>query len=73
MFSVTTYAKAGAFISKAWAFPRGGTFPKIVRGCAYRTLKIGLSLYQLLAQLPTHQYTILKRKAPNFAHIGCLP
>ena len=50
---------------------RGGTFTKIVRGCACRTSKIWLSLYQFFTQFPTHQYTILERKAPNFDQIGC--
>ena len=35
------------------------TFAKIVRGCAYQTSKIWLSLYQFFAQLPTHQYTCI--------------
>ena len=50
---------------------RGVTFAKIVHGCACLTPKIWLSLYQVFAQLPTHQYTIFDRKAPNFAQIGC--
>ena len=29
-----------------------------------------ISLYQFFAQLPSHQYTILNRKAPNFSQIG---
>ena len=31
--------------------------------------KLGLSVYQFFAQSTTHQYTIFKRKAPNFAQI----
>ena len=49
----------------------GGSFTQIIRGCAYRTSKIWLSLYQFFAKFPTHQYTIFKRKAPNFDQIGC--
>ena len=49
----------------------GGSFIKIVRGCACRTSKIWLSLYQFFAKFPTHQYTIFERKAPNFDQIGC--
>ena len=52
--------------------PGGVTLAKIVRGCACQTSKIGLSLYQFFAQLPTHQYIIFDRKAPNFAQIGCI-
>ena len=44
---------------------RGGSFTKIVRGCACRTSKIWLSLYQFFAKFSTHQYTIFGRKAPN--------
>ena len=55
-----------------WVTRGGGvTLAKIVRGCACRTSKIWLSLYQFFAQLPTHQYTIFDKKAPNFAQIGC--
>ena len=49
----------------------GGSFTKIVRGCACRTSKIWLSLYQFFAKFPTHQYTIFGRKAPNLDQIGC--
>ena len=51
----------------------GGSFTKIVRGCACRTSKIWLSLYQFFAKFPTHQYrpTIFERKAPNLDQIGC--
>ena len=49
----------------------GGSFTKIVRGCACRTSKIWLSLYQFFAKFPTHQYTIFERKTPNFDQIGC--
>ena len=48
----------------------GGTFTKIVRGCACRTSKIWLSLYQFFALFPTHQYTIFERKAPNLTKLG---
>ena len=52
--------------------PRGGgSFTKIVRGCACRTSKIWLSLYQFFAKFPTHQFTIFERKAPNLDQIGC--
>ena len=51
--------------------PGGGSFTKIVRGCACRTSKIWLSLYQFFAKFPTHQYTIFERKAPNLDQIGC--
>ena len=44
----------------------GVTFTKIVRGCACRTSKIWLSVYQFFCQFSTHQYTIFERKAPNF-------
>ena len=40
----------------------GGTFAKIVRGCACQTSKIRLSLHQFFAHLPTHQYTFFDRK-----------
>ena len=49
----------------------GGSFTKIVRGCACRTSKIWLSLYQFFAKFPTHQYTIFERKAPNLDQTGC--
>ena len=51
--------------------PGGGSFTKIVRGCACRTSKIWLSLYQFFAKFSTHQYTIFERKAPNLDQIGC--
>ena len=60
--------------SNLWRFcypGEGGSFPKIVRGCACRTSKIWLSLYQFFAKFPTHQYTIFERKAPNLDQIGC--
>ena len=44
----------------------GGTFAKIVCGCACQTSKTWLSLYQFFAQLPTHQYTIFERKSTQF-------
>ena len=44
----------------------GGSFTKIVRGCAYRTSKIWLSLYQFFAKFPTHQYTIFERQSTQF-------
>ena len=47
----------------------GGTVAKIVNGCACQTLEIQLSLYQFFAQLPTRQYTIFGRKAPNLGKI----
>ena len=47
----------------------GVIFAKIVRGCACRTSKISLSLYQFFAQLP-NQYTFFDRKAPKIAQIG---
>ena len=49
----------------------GGSFIKIVLGCACRTSKIWLSLYQFFAKFPTHQYTIFEKKAPNLDQIGC--
>ena len=48
-------------------YPEEGPFTKILRGFACQTSKIGLSLYQFFVQLPTHQFTIFKRKAPNLA------
>ena len=60
---------------KVWPFYTvsggGGSFTKIVCGCACRTSKIWLSLYQFFAEFPTHQYTIFERKAPNLDQIGC--
>ena len=53
------------------AIPGGGSFTKIVCGCACRTSKIWLSLYQFFAKFPTHQYSIFERKALNFDQIGC--
>ena len=44
----------------------GGSFTKIVRGCACRTSKIWLSLYQFFAKFPTHQYTIFESKLGAF-------
>ena len=52
-----------------WSWVRGGSFTKIVRGCACRTSKIWLSLYQFFAKFPTHQYTIFERKAPDLIWI----
>ena len=49
--------------------PWGVTFTKIACGCACRTSKIWLSLYQFFAQFPIHQYTILERKALNFTKL----
>ena len=54
-----------------WQPRGGGSLTKIVRGCACRTSKIWLSLYQFFAKFPTHQYTIFQRKAPNLDQIGC--
>ena len=54
-----------------WMAGGGCSFLKIVRGCACRTSKIWLSLYQFFAKFPTHQYTIFERKAPNLDQIGC--
>ena len=54
-----------------WNSFREVTFTKIVRGCACRTSKIWLSVYQFFAKFPNHQYTIFGRKTPNFDQIGC--
>ena len=59
------------FLKNGPMFPGGVTFTKIVRGCACRTSKIWLSLYQFFAKFPTYQYTIFERNAPNFDRIGC--
>ena len=42
--------------SQQGTWTRGVTFAKIVHGCACRTSKIGLTLYQYFAQIPIHQY-----------------
>ena len=56
-----------------WLAKRWVLLPKLayVDGRTCRTSKIGLSLYQFFAQLPTHQYTIFNRKIPNLGEIGC--
>ena len=50
---------------------RGYSRQNRIRGCACQTSKIWLSLYQF-AQLPTHQFTIFDRKAPNFMSMAIL-
>ena len=65
------YFRLDIILVKGFSKPRGGvSFTKIVRGCACRTSKIWLSLYQFFAEFPTHQYTIFERKAHNLTKLG---
>ena len=51
--------------------PGGLLSPKSYVDVPAETYKNWLSLDQFFAQLPTHQYTFLDRKAPSFVQIGC--
>ena len=51
-------------------YPRGVTFTKIVRGCACRTSKIRLFLYQFLPNFPPISIPFLKERHPILTKLG---